>query len=553
MKKYDEDLNTTLIFVSVAYGTWVHVLTQSQAGLFSAVTSAFIIEVNSQLQPDPNDETAALLRVLIHKIDNTTFGNDPPTLPQWTGPPQTIVQAQAILFASLSVSLFSAFLAMLGKQWLNRYASTDMRGTAIERSQNRQRKLDGVITWYFDHVMESLPLMLQIGLLLLGCALSRYLWGINITVASVVVGITSVGVIFYGLVVTAGVASESCPYQTPGARILRCTLLPALPVISKFSAFILSKSRVLIRGTLCYRVVELWWPGWRRPWYSTLNILDYIIWTLLLPIALVADLLRLGCGMVLQLLGSGWMTYRQLVDISRPRRYISDYQAIAPDFRCVSWMLQTSLDRVVHLAALKHLATTTTLAGFDPTIIVDCFNTFISCFSAIGNQMVVAQGLEQLAAVSTLCFFNTISHILVLDPSSSVLEVVGQRYAKVFPTHADFHRVHQFPHTLGAIHNLFRLRHGGPKTFQWIAYKPSAHEHTIVAHNLVKLALLEYERTEQMKIPRWILRFASHSLSLDPLPPTSVIASCLSIVAIDLGCDLSDAKSMTPDERWVHI
>jgi len=169
-------------------------LTLSQAGLFSAVTSAFIIEVHSHLQPDPNDETTTLLRVLIHKVDNTTFGNDPPTIPQWTGPPQTIVHVQAMLLASLAASLLSAFLAMLGKQWLNRYVSTDMRGTAIERSQNRQRKLDGVVTWYFDHVMDALPLMLQVALLLLGCALSRYLWGIDITVASVVLSVTLLGI-----------------------------------------------------------------------------------------------------------------------------------------------------------------------------------------------------------------------------------------------------------------------------------------------------------------------------------------------------------------------
>ena len=119
MKKYDEDLNTTLIFVSSVWCSGVRVLTRSQAGLFSAVTSAFIIEVHSHLQQDPNDETAALLRVLIYKIDNTTFGNNPPTIPQWTGPPQTIVHVQAILLASLAASLLSAFLAMLGKQWLN--------------------------------------------------------------------------------------------------------------------------------------------------------------------------------------------------------------------------------------------------------------------------------------------------------------------------------------------------------------------------------------------------------------------------------------------------
>ena len=100
------------------------------------MTSAFIIQVHSQLQPDPNEETAALLRVLIHKIDNTTFGDDVPAIPLWSGPPRTTVQVEAILYASLAASLFSAFLAMLGKQWLNRYASTDMRGSVIQRGQN---------------------------------------------------------------------------------------------------------------------------------------------------------------------------------------------------------------------------------------------------------------------------------------------------------------------------------------------------------------------------------------------------------------------------------
>ena len=123
-----------------------------------------------------------------------------------------MVHVQAILFASLSASLLSAFLAMLGKQWLNRYASIDMRGSVIERSQNRQRKLDGIVTWYFDAVMESLPLMLQVALLLLGCALSRYLWDSYTTVASVVLGVASLGILLYFLIVVAGSASGSCPY-----------------------------------------------------------------------------------------------------------------------------------------------------------------------------------------------------------------------------------------------------------------------------------------------------------------------------------------------------
>ena len=114
-----------------------------------------------------------------------------------------IVQVQALLFASLTASLFSAFLAMLGKQWLNQYASVDMWGSAIERSRNWQRKVDRIVSWYFDNVMESLPLMLQAALLLLGCALSRYLWEINMTVALVVLGITSFSVLFYLFIVIA--------------------------------------------------------------------------------------------------------------------------------------------------------------------------------------------------------------------------------------------------------------------------------------------------------------------------------------------------------------
>jgi hypothetical protein len=204
-----------------------------QAGLFSAVTSAFITQLQPQLQPDSGDETVALLRIIIYKIDNSTFGNDVPTLPQWAGPPHTIVLVQAILYASLAIALLAAFLAMLGKQWLNRYASVGLRGSPIERSQSRQRKLDGIATWRFDYVMESSPLMLQGALFLLGCALSLYLLGINSTVASVVLGFTSLGGIFYGTIVFAGTVFVDCPFQTPQARVLRYIIRRIPPLIPR--------------------------------------------------------------------------------------------------------------------------------------------------------------------------------------------------------------------------------------------------------------------------------------------------------------------------------
>ena len=176
-------------------------------------------------------------------IDNTTFANHISALPQWTGPPRAVVQVQPILLASSTISLLSAFLAMLVTQWLNRYEPTDMRGSAVERGHNRQQKLGGIVGWYFDHVMESLPLVLQTTLLLLGCALSRYVWEIDVTIASVVLGVTSFGVIFYLFIVTAGTVSESFPYQTHTAHVLRRIFRHLLSALHSASTFIAVATR----------------------------------------------------------------------------------------------------------------------------------------------------------------------------------------------------------------------------------------------------------------------------------------------------------------------
>ena len=574
MEKYDEDLNTTLIFVSSVWCSGVRVLTLPQAGLFSAVTSAFIIDVQSELRSDPNDETAALLRVLIYKTDNTTFGNDIPPLPQWTGPPQMIVQVQAVLYASLTVSLLSAFLAMLGKQWLNRYASTDLRGTAIERSQNRQRKLDGIITWYFDHVMESLPLMLQAALLLLGCALSRYLWEINTAVASVLIGVTSLGMIFYIFIVIAGAASESCPYQTPGSTALRYAdpkvkgMLHSVTTVATSAAsavlLVFKKAR---RNSETIRIVKrgVSWEGRRQSGGNIIHFLGVMIReipravaidiyhlgrTIILPLAaLPAEVCRLGSVTITLSVSLARRVYNWLRGASSPPEQALDLHTTMLDFRCISWMLQTSLDKTIHLATFKHIVTTTTLTGFYPILVTDCLDAFIGCLKGgvANREVVIVQGLEELATVSALCFFNIFSHLLAVDPTSSVLEGARQRCLDVISPDADFR--HQY-HTMNAIRSLLvSWDEWRQAAFSWEYYKPSTHEHSMVAQSLVRLARFKYQTTQDGRVPVLILHFTFHSLSLYPPPPTPVIAGCLSIIAIDLGCDVSDTGTTTPDER----
>jgi len=136
-------------------------------------------------------------------------------------PDPTVVHVQAILYSSLAASLLAAFVAMLGKQWLDCYAQVEMRGSVIDRSRHRQRKMNGMVTWHFDFVMEWLPLMLQAALLLLGYALFNYLFFINKAIAGVQICFTAFDLLFYLLDISAATLSYNCPFQTPASLILR--------------------------------------------------------------------------------------------------------------------------------------------------------------------------------------------------------------------------------------------------------------------------------------------------------------------------------------------
>jgi hypothetical protein len=464
---------------------------------------------------------------------------------------------------------------MLGKQWLNRYASTDVRGSAVERSQNRQRKLDGIVTWYFDYVMEALPLMLQVALLLLGCALSRYLWEIDITVASVVLGVTLFGIVFCVFVVVAGAASESCPYQTPGARILRHTFhqashhIPsafrsARSFILNLSAFVRFLFSSFAEESYCRHLAR----PWRRWWFglpedSMFDIATSLVYILAFTAtALAMDTYRFGTvflpflflrvyDWIISGMGRcGRMVYRWFVATLSPQIHSLDQQTAALDLRCTSWILRTSLDKAVRLSALKHLATMMTLDNFDPTLVSDCFDVFIDCVKTFNTlQVVVIQGSEQLAAVSAMCLLRTLYHLTIVDPTSTVLKNVRHRYSRLFYYYSYFGDS-PFSYTMTMINTLAH-KNLHPSSIQLDESRPPIQEWISFARGVAGIAQAKYQRTR--KAPRRFLRFALYALSQDPLPPSSVVADCLSVIAIDLGCDVLNTGFTTSDERCVCI
>ena len=476
-------------------------------------------------------------------MDNTTFGGDIPTVPQWTGPPHTSVQVQAMLFASLAASLFSAFLAMLGKQWLNRYESIDVRGPAIDRHRNRQLKLDGIVTWYFNPVMESLPLMLQGALVLLGCALSRYLWEINTSVALVILCVTSFGLVFYLFIVVAGVAYTSCPYQTPAAQFLRYALdalghtpntLSRIPSSLRRIPSILRRIPAFLRSTLstaietsyvCEILITLWYRGKRH--LSSLGSLAYAFSLfLLLPIAFLLDTCHLCISMVRKVC---WL-------VRQPER-----DTAVLDQRCVLWTLQTSLDKPVRLSALDY-PSAMVLPRVDPTLVTDCLE----------NLGRIAGRGDEFQEKYTLCCLSMVSHLAVGDRSLKVLEDLSERYARAASTNYSVYYYRKFPILRVIDRVLHAVNPRVPRSHSpwWNDYKPTSNEHVIVARALTKISRFGFRRALQRKVPRHLLRFALHSLSLNPPPPTSVIDDSLLIIAIDLNCA---AYINVSHERCVHV
>jgi len=109
---------------------------------------------------------------------------------------------------------------MLGKQWLNRYLR-HAGGSTIERCGDRQRKLEGLERWPLHTFVESLPVMLQIALVLLACGLCRHMTSVNARVSGVLMTLTVLGILFYFGIVIAGTSSYECPFQTPASTNLR--------------------------------------------------------------------------------------------------------------------------------------------------------------------------------------------------------------------------------------------------------------------------------------------------------------------------------------------
>jgi hypothetical protein len=218
-------------------------------------------------------------------------------------------------------------------------------------------------------------MMLQAALLLLGFALSRYLWDISIPVASVVLGVTSFGALFYVFIVIAGVVSESCPYQTPVSHALRYLGGP-INLITRAIGNLLLYSTLTV-GIVCS--VGCCNPSFCGYYLSNLgeSIWSYTLGTFRLWWVVVWGLFTLPARAYHLVCRAG---------------VAQEQKETASGLQCISWTLQTSLDRDIRLLTFEYLAKKAELAHFDPTPVADtCFDILVSCININGLDVSTTQ------------------------------------------------------------------------------------------------------------------------------------------------------------------
>ncbi|KAI0832330.1 hypothetical protein BC628DRAFT_1309491, partial [Trametes gibbosa] len=164
------------------------------AGLFSAILTAFNVQSYLLLQPTPVDPSLLALQQISAQLSsfstNSLFINSTyPALQRVDSPPPPVPTAaiwlNTLWFSSLILSLSSASIGIMVKQWINEYSSGISSSTSHKAAQLRQYRLNGLIEWHVRHIVMLIPILLQLALALFLAGILVLLWTLDSTVAIV--------------------------------------------------------------------------------------------------------------------------------------------------------------------------------------------------------------------------------------------------------------------------------------------------------------------------------------------------------------------------------
>ncbi|KAH7337260.1 hypothetical protein B0J17DRAFT_458927 [Rhizoctonia solani] len=232
------------------------------AALFSAISTAFLMETSKRLQEDPTDVSAQTLIVISQTLlalaNNTSSAVPAPINNTPFSPSRIIVLVNTLWYMSLSVSVGASFLAMLVKDWCHTFMA-GRKGELWIQARRRQRKWTMIENWKMQELIMVLPSLIHLSLLLFAIGLCVYVWELNKAVAIPVCCVCGAAVAFYILSSLAAAVLEHFPYTTLVSTILRSgvmkpfyTFLRFLSILICAGVFILLLFILIVMGMLWY-------------------------------------------------------------------------------------------------------------------------------------------------------------------------------------------------------------------------------------------------------------------------------------------------------------
>lgn len=198
-----------------------------EAGLFSAILTAFVVETYPMLQVDNSDTTNQLLAIGLQNqfrlasfmvpdhINSTlsTLSNTPSF-----SPPTAARIINILFFLSLGLSLASALFGIMAKQWLREYMRWNSPLAAPrENVLVRQLRIEAWESWRVGATISSIPVLLELAMVLFLVGITILLWTLDDIVA---VFITVFVATFLGVLsafTMLPIFMRSCPYKSPTA------------------------------------------------------------------------------------------------------------------------------------------------------------------------------------------------------------------------------------------------------------------------------------------------------------------------------------------------
>jgi hypothetical protein len=223
VKDYQEEIDTLLVFVRGPrrFPTRELTIFTSQAGLFSAVLTAFVVESYQSLQEDYTQTSVDLLRHISYQLATSSFPAAPDSS-QFQAQ-RSDARVNVCWFVSLLLSLVVALFGIFLKQWMRTYIKWTDITPDREAVALRQFRYRGLETWRLGAILALLPTLLQLSVILFLSGLLLFLWNLDRMVANVMVVLTSIAFFFVATVTVLPAVSSSCPYWSPLSEITAVT------------------------------------------------------------------------------------------------------------------------------------------------------------------------------------------------------------------------------------------------------------------------------------------------------------------------------------------